>query len=123
MLKRAATLLTIALLSGCASVSYMQKTYSSMKKEHFVHASLPNGFDIYDNATESKMLIIIDKAAAIQKGAISGATLYIADVKTPLETIKHAAGLYLASNGRNCTVTGATAVLQPTNYEATYTCT
>lgn len=115
-MNRIAILIAIGMVSGCASVSYMQTNYGSVKYVQFTSPALAGGYRVWDKPAENRMLLAIDNATAVKKGLTFSPT-------TSEGTWRAAAVAYLASTGRTCTATGVKPVLAPTNFEVTYRCT
>jgi hypothetical protein len=116
---RATILLAALALQACAYPHYVNDEYRYIPLTNFSHES--QSYRIFDKPSAGKLVITPSLAMAVSDNVIRNVTFGKYHNTTPRETIEAAVAAYLASGGRNCTVTDAALVYDP-QWEFTYTC-
>ncbi|MDP9837617.1 hypothetical protein J2T09_002369 [Neorhizobium huautlense] len=122
MKKIAITASVVALaLSGCAGVNYAIQHYSGIKPVIWTSPTTGKSYRIYDKRAENRLMIALGLGESALQGIGAGATLGIADTRTPSVVYQDAALEWLATTGKKCEAKNISLVLEP-QYEVRYVC-
>ncbi|WP_336802456.1 hypothetical protein [Kaistia sp. MMO-174] len=126
-----------SVLAGCQSTDFMTANYKGI--EPISYTVLPEGpryvanastgttedrarvYEIFDNPSESKLLITATKSTAIMSGVAAGVIGYGVSTDAPPVAYRDAAEAWLASQNRKCTARDTTSVAKAA-YEVRYSC-
>lgn len=115
-----AAIILALLLPGCASMGYAMHHYSGVPVEQ--HQYGRDTWRIFDKPEEGRMMVTASIGGAVATGAVQGATLGLSGPLTgPMGAYRAAAQDYLASQGRDCTITTGGLIIEP-QYEFFYEC-
>ena len=113
LLSKSSLFAGVALISGCASVSYITQNYSSVSP-----VSVATGYDtfnVFDLPASNKLMVNSSVGAAF----VSGATFNVA--ATPKPVFQEAGERFLAQSGRQCRIVDGYA-LATMQWEFRYDC-
>lgn len=106
-------------LSACASPQYVNDEYRYIPLTNFAHAN--QSFRIFDKPSAGRLIITPSLSTAMSDVVIRNATFGKYNNSTEQNALEQAVIAYLSSQGRNCTVTGASLMYDP-QWQFTYDC-
>lgn len=106
-------------LSACASPQYVNDEYRYIPLTNFAHAN--QSFRIFDKPSAGRLIITPSLSTAMSDVVIRNATFGKYNNSTEQNALEQAVIAYLSSQGRKCTVTGASLMYDP-QWQFTYDC-
>ena len=106
-------------LSACAYPQYVNDEYRYIPLTNFAFAN--QSFRIFDKPSAGKLIITPSLSTAMSDVVIRNATFGKYNNSTAQNALEQAAAAYLSSQGRKCSITGASLMYDP-QWEFTYDC-
>lgn len=112
-------MLVLLSVTACAYPQYVNDDYRYVPLTSFAFEN--RSFRIFDKPSAGKMIITPSLSTAMSDVMIRNATFGKYNNTTEQQTLERAVEAYLASQGRKCTLTGASLMYDP-QWEFTYDC-
>lgn len=111
---------SLAILGGCAELSYAQENYGDVAIVHHQHGQ--DMWRIFDKPAENRLMITSSIGTAVGGGAAQGLTFGLSGaVGGPQGNFRAAAQSYLDAKGQGCRITDGALLIEP-QYEFFYEC-
>lgn len=116
---RVILLAVAALLSGCASFSYITESYGNVTLVEVT--TRYDTFRVFDKPTEGKLMITSSIGSALTTGFTGGLLLNPTATQTPKPIFQEGAEQFLAQTGRSCRIVDGYLLVNP-QWEFKYEC-